>query len=185
MPCSGSAASTVASHSRTVESARSRRWVCPWRSESAVTAPCCRSCWPRRQSTSFRWTENLSGVASTVRVVFDGQPPPIPVDGVPIPAQPDGVAAHLSDLELVSDIWAADARESRHVAERAAAIAALARRRSAERDRDFGSLGKPGLDSQLRQPEALREISETFVTELAMIRGCSEEAAQQLAVESI
>src|SRR4051794_8474396 len=29
MPCSGSADSTVASHSRTVASARSRRWVCP------------------------------------------------------------------------------------------------------------------------------------------------------------
>src|SRR3954471_24103946 len=29
MPCSGSAESTVASHSRTVASARSRRWVCP------------------------------------------------------------------------------------------------------------------------------------------------------------
>jgi hypothetical protein len=116
--------------------------------------------------------------------VFDGAPPPIPDDGVPLHAEPD-VGAGLSDLELVSDIWAADARESRHVAERAAAIAALARRRSVERDRDFGSLGKPGLDSQLRQPEALREVSDTFVTELAMIRGCSEMAAEALAVESI
>lgn len=112
-------------------------------------------------------------------------PPPIPDDGVPIQAEPDDVGAHLSDLELVSDIWAADARESRHVAERAAAITALARRRSAERDRDFGSLGKPGLDSQLRLPEALRQVSETFVTELAVIRGCSEMAAEALAVESI
>jgi len=120
-----------------------------------------------------------------VRFVFEEPPPPIPDDGVPIYAEPDDVAAHLTDIELVSDIWAADARESRYVAERAAAIAALARRRSAERDRDFGSLGKPGLDSQHRQPEALREISETFVSELALILRCSEAAAQALAVESI
>ena len=103
---------------------------------------------------------------------------------MPLHAVPD-VGAGLSDIELVSDIWAADARESRHVAERAAAISALARRRSVERDRDFGSLGKSGLDSQLRQPEALRAVSDAFVTELAMIRGCSEMAAEALAVESI
>jgi hypothetical protein len=127
----------------------------------------------------------VSEGASNVRFVFDGEPPPIPDDGVPLHAEPDDVGAHLSDLELVSDIWAADARESRHVAERAEAIAALARRRSAERDRAFGPLGKPGLDSQLRQPEALRDVSETFVTELAMIRSCSEMAAEALAVESI
>ena len=128
----------------------------------------------------------LSEVTPNVRVVFDdGDEPPLPDDAVPIHAEPEDVDAHLSDLELVSDIWSADARESRHVAERATAIAALARRRSAQRDRDFGSLGKPGLDSQLRQPEAMREVSETFVTELAMIRGCSEVAAQALAVESI
>jgi hypothetical protein len=86
----------------------------------------------------------MSDRASSVRCVFDGEPPPIPDDGVPIHAEPDDVAEALSDLELVSDIWAADARESRHVAERAAAVAALARRRSVQRDRDFGSLGKPG-----------------------------------------
>ena len=104
---------------------------------------------------------------------------------MPIHAEPDDVRGRLSDLELVSDIWSADARESRHAAERAAAISALARRRCVERDRTFGSLGRPGLDSQLRQPEALREVSDTFVTELAMIRSCSEMAAEALAVESI
>jgi hypothetical protein len=117
--------------------------------------------------------------------MWEMPPPPSPDDGMPIEAEPDGVGAHQSDLELVSDIWAADARESRHVAERAVAITALARRRPAERDRDFGSLGKPGLDSRLRQPEALRAVSETFVPELAMIRCCSEIAAEALAVESI
>jgi hypothetical protein len=106
-------------------------------------------------------------------------------DGVSIPVEPDVVAAQLSDLELVSDIWAADAREARYVAERAAAIAALARRRPVTRDSDFGPLGGPGMDSSLRRPATLSEVSETFVSELAIIRGCSEVEAEALAVESL
>src|SRR5919205_2477454 len=43
MPCSGSAATTVASHSRTVASVRSRRWVCPWGCPAVVTPACCRT----------------------------------------------------------------------------------------------------------------------------------------------
>ena len=106
-------------------------------------------------------------------------------DGVPIPVEPDDVAAQLSDLELVSDIWAADAREARSVAERAAAIAALARRRPAARDDDFGTSGGPGRDASLRRPATLSEVSETFVPELAVVRGCSEVEAEMLAVESL
>jgi hypothetical protein len=117
--------------------------------------------------------------------VFDGEPPLIGDDGVPIPATPDDVAVPLTDIELVADIWAADARESRHAAERAASVAALARRRHVERDRDFGPLGGPGLDTRLRQNPVLAEVSETFVTELALIRSCSEIEAEALAVESI
>jgi hypothetical protein len=118
--------------------------------------------------------------------MWEMPPPPIPDDGVPIPDLPDDVAAAaMSDLELVADIWAADARESRHAAERAASIAALARRRSTERDRDFGQLGGPGLDSRLRRSPVLADVSETFVTELAMIRCCSEREAEHLAIESI
>ena len=116
--------------------------------------------------------------------MWEMPPPPIPDDGELIPDFPDDDAA-ASDLELVADIWAADAREARHVAERAASIAALARRRSIERDRDFGRLGGPGLDSRLRRSPVLAEVSETFVTELAMIRSCSEREAEQLAIESI
>ena len=126
----------------------------------------------------------MSDPLSNLRFVFDGQPPPIPDDGVPIPDVPDHSPA-LSDLELVADIWAADARESRHAAERATSIAALARRRRIERDRDFGPLGGPGLDSRLRQHAVLSEVSETFVSELALIRGCSEIEAESLAVESV
>src|SRR5688572_12721170 len=98
--------------------------------------------------------------------MWEMPPPSVPDEGVPIPHLPDDVADSLSDLELVADIWAADAREARHVAERAASIAALARRRRIERDRTFGTLGGPGLDSRLRQSPALSETSETFVTEL-------------------
>jgi hypothetical protein len=117
--------------------------------------------------------------------VIDLHPDRPPIDGVPIREVPDTVAAGLSDLELVSDIWAADARESRYAAERAAAIAALARRRAAERDREFGPLGGPGLDSRLRKSSVLAQVSDTFVSELAVIRGCTEAEAESLAIESI
>src|SRR5688500_16564696 len=126
----------------------------------------------------------MSDPLANLRFVFDGQPPPIPDDGVPIPDVPDHSPA-LSDLELVADIWAADAREARDAAIRAASIAALARRRRIERDRDFGPLGGPGLDSRLRQSPVLAEVSETFVSELALIRCCSEKEAELLAIESI
>ncbi|WP_051005051.1 HNH endonuclease signature motif containing protein [Blastococcus saxobsidens] len=98
---------------------------------------------------------------------------------------PDTVAVGLSDLELVADIWAADAREARHAAQRAEAIAALARRRAIERDREFGRLGGPGLDTRLRRSPVLAQVSETFTAELALIRGCSEAEAESLAIESI
>lgn len=116
--------------------------------------------------------------------MFDGEPFRVPEDGVPVPAQPVD-AAGLSDLELVADIWAADAREARHVAERAASIAALARRRGIERDRDFGPRGGPGIDTRHRRRGVLADVSETFVTELAQIRCCSEVEAETLAVEAL
>ncbi|MCW2699756.1 MAG: endonuclease [Blastococcus sp.] len=104
---------------------------------------------------------------------------------MPIRLSPMDLAPQLSETELVADIWAADAREARHVAERAASIARLARRRHIERDRDFGPLGGPGLDSRYRQSPALAEVSETFVCELALIRHCSEQEAEMLAVEAV
>lgn len=117
--------------------------------------------------------------------MFDDEPPRAPEEGVRVRELPDSLAPGLSDLELVSDIWAADAREARHAAERATAIAALARRRAVERDREFGRLGGPGLDSRLRRSPVLAQVSDTFVSELALIRGCSEVEAEALAVESI
>ena len=116
--------------------------------------------------------------------MFDIEPSGEPDVGVRIREVPDTDPA-LSDLELVSDIWAADAREARHAAQRAEAIAALARRRAIERDREFGPLGGPGLDSRLRRSPVLAQVSETFVSELALIRGCTEFEAEALAIESI
>jgi hypothetical protein len=127
----------------------------------------------------------MSEAPSSVAGVFDGPTPPAPDGGVPIRVLPADRAPHLSETELVADIWAADAREAQYVAERAASIAALARRRSVERDRDFGPLGGPGLDSRYRQSTALGEVSETFVSELALIRRCSEVEAETLAVEAL
>jgi hypothetical protein len=116
--------------------------------------------------------------------MFDGEPPRVPDDGVLVPSVPEDCAG-LSDLELVADIWAADAREARHVAERAASIAALAHRRGVERDREFGSRGGPGIDTRHRRRGVLADVSETFVIELAQIRCCSEVEAEWLAVESL
>jgi hypothetical protein len=117
--------------------------------------------------------------------VFDGRPPPIVDDGVPLRTHPEDLAPRLSETELVADIWAADAHEARYVAERAASIAALARRRRIERDRDFGPLGGPGPDSRHHRSPVLAEVSETFVTELALIRHCTEHEAETLAIESL
>jgi hypothetical protein len=109
----------------------------------------------------------------------------MPDDGVPIQVLPEDLAPTLSDTELVADIWAADAREARYVAERAASVAALARRRRIARDLDARPRGGPGLDSRYRQPVVLADYSETFVAELAFIRCCSEVEAESLAVESL
>jgi hypothetical protein len=117
--------------------------------------------------------------------VIDDEPPRRPDDGEPIPSLPEDLAPALTELELVADIWAADAREARHVAERAVSIARLARRRRRERADEFGPRGGPGLDSRHRQPVVLADFSETLVPELAFIRHCSEPEAEFLLVESL
>src|SRR4051812_15704918 len=64
MPCSGSADRTVASHSRTVASSRSRRWVCPW-AASAMTPILADACPPGEQSTAGPPGPSPSGRADT------------------------------------------------------------------------------------------------------------------------
>ncbi|TFV47794.1 HNH endonuclease signature motif containing protein [Blastococcus sp. TF02A_35] len=109
----------------------------------------------------------------------------LPSEGELLLATREDLAPSLGDFELVADIWAADARAARYAAELAGAVAALARRRHIQRDAEFGHRGGPGHDSRLRRHQALAEVSETFVPELAMIRNCSEAEAETLALESI
>ncbi|WP_116452936.1 HNH endonuclease signature motif containing protein [Blastococcus litoris] len=108
-----------------------------------------------------------------------------PAQGVPVHLLPEDLAPALSELELVADIWAADAREARHVAERAVALTRFARRRRRERIQEFGPRGGPGLDSRHRQPAFLADFSETLVPEVALLRNCSESEAEHLLVESL
>jgi hypothetical protein len=116
---------------------------------------------------------------------MDSEPDRAPAEGEPLPVLPEDLAPALSEIELVADIWAADAREARHVAERAVAIARFARRRRRQRTDEFGPRGGPGLDSRHRQPAVLADYSETLVAELAFIRSCSEIEAESLLVESL
>src|SRR4051794_3767897 len=105
---------------------------------------------------------------------MDSEPDRLPEVGEPIRTMPEDLAPALSEIELVADIWAADAREARDVAVRAVSVAHFARRRRRQRIEEFGPRGGPGLDSRHRQPVALADYSETLVAELAFIRNCSE-----------
>jgi hypothetical protein len=118
--------------------------------------------------------------------MWDEEPERSPEAGEPIPFRPsDVVPVGASEIELVADIWSADAHLSREHALRAAAVTALARRRRAERDAAFGPRGGPGPDSRSLRSAVLDDVSEDFVTELALIRQCSEAEASAVAVESL
>jgi hypothetical protein len=120
-----------------------------------------------------------------VLAVREDESPRRPNDGEPIPSLPEDLAPALSELELVADIWASDAREARSVAERAVAISHFARRRRRQRMEEFGPKGGPGLDSRYRQPVELADYSETLVAELAFVRHCSEIEAETKLVEAL
>jgi len=110
----------------------------------------------------------------------------MPDDGDRIPSLPEDLTPALSELELVADIWASDAREARSVAERAVAISNFARRRRRQRlAEEFGPNGAPGIDSRHRQPVVLADYSETLVPELAFVRHCSEVEAEAKLVEAL
>jgi hypothetical protein len=116
---------------------------------------------------------------------MDSEPDRAPEDGHPVLVLPDDLAPALSELELVADIWAAVAREARQVAERAVSVTRFARRRRRERLQEFGPRGGPALDSSHRQPAVLADFSETLVSELALLRNCSELEAERLLLESL
>ncbi|MCW2684079.1 MAG: endonuclease [Blastococcus sp.] len=116
---------------------------------------------------------------------MNSEPDRPPDEGSPVLVLPDDLAPALSELELVADIWAADAREARYAAERAVSVTRFARRRRRERLQQFGPRGGPGLDSRYRQPAFLADFSECLVPELALLRNCSEFEAERLLVESL
>ncbi len=127
----------------------------------------------------------LSDPLISVLVMEVGVVPPR-VRGEEAPVVPgEVVSSGLTDLDVVADIWSTDARMAREHAHQAAAIAELARRRRVERDRDFGARGGPGVDARALRPVALADVSDDFVTELAVIRGCSEAEASELAVAAL
>jgi hypothetical protein len=109
----------------------------------------------------------------------------MPDVGEPIPVLPEDLAPADTDIELVADIWASDAREARSVAERAVSVARFARRRRRQRADEFGPNGGPGIDSRHRQPVILTDFSETLVAELAFVRNCSEIEAEAVLVEAL
>lgn len=106
-------------------------------------------------------------------------------DGDVVHVHPDDLDGGVSELELVADIWSADARAARHAAERAVAISRLAQRRRKELDRVFGARGGPGVDSRQLSHPVLDEYSELVIPEVALIRHCSEREAERLVVESL
>jgi len=89
------------------------------------------------------------------------------------------------DRDLVADLWSADARMAREVANLYVAVESLARRRPADADRPAGTPGAPGVDSRALAAPRLGGVSEAFVPELAMIRSCTETEATTLALEAV
>src|SRR6185312_15885579 len=114
-----------------------------------------------------------------------GEPPRPPREGTPVPLLPPDLAPEATDLELVSEIWAGEARASRDHAIRAQGIAALARRRRRQDDAVFGPKAGPGVDSRALAQPALADVSEGFVPELAQILACTEWEAEAAAVEAV
>ncbi len=118
--------------------------------------------------------------------MWDEEPERSPVEGEPIHLRPDEVVPEAeTELELVADIWAADSHAARTYAIKLVGVARLARRRGAERDAAFGPRGGPGPGSRSLRSAVLAEVSDDFVSELALIRQCSEAEATALAVEAL
>ena len=115
-----------------------------------------------------------------------GEPGPRPpADGAPVLVLPDDRASGLSETELVADIWSAQARQAREHAMELSAIAELAHRRRRADPMARGDRGGPGADSRAAAARELADLSEDFVTELALIRGCTEAEASVRAREAI
>src|SRR5690349_19135825 len=113
-----------------------------------------------------------------------GEPSRPPDAGPPIALLPEPDPG-LSEIELVADIWSGDARMAREYALRAQGIARLAVHRRAERDAAFGSRGQAGRDARALRRPALADVSEDFISVLALILCCTEVEAEHLAAEAV
>src|SRR3712207_3579843 len=112
-------------------------------------------------------------------------PDPSPVEGEPDPVVPADLAPLLTELEIASAIRSAQARHAREYALELLSIAQLARRRRCDDLMARGVRGGPGVDSRARVVPELADIREDFVAELALIRGCTQGEAGELAREAV
>src|SRR4051794_34139552 len=109
--------------------------------------------------------------------MFDDPDAP-PLEGEPDPVVPADLAPRLTELEIVSGIRSAQARQAREYALELVSIAQLARRRRCDDLMARGAQGGPGVDSRARAVPELADVREDFVAELALIRGCTEAEAR-------
>src|SRR3712207_9424441 len=107
-------------------------------------------------------------------------PDPSPVEGEPDPVVPADLAPLLTELEIVSGIRSAQARQAREYALELLIIAQLARRRRCDDLMARGVRGGPGVDSRARVVPELADIREDFAAKLALILGCTQGAAGEL-----
>ena len=125
--------------------------------------------------------------------MVDDWAPPLPegwsVDDVFCGEPVDDVATRAlmsgPEAELVADIWASDARAAKDTAALYVAVDALARQRPAVLDRPAGAPGSAGPDTRASRAPRLESVSEAFVPELALIRGCTEQEAETLALAAV
>src|SRR4051812_14755931 len=107
-----------------------------------------------------------------------GEPPRPPEDGVPPSLLPPDLDLQADDLLLVSQIWYGESRMAHDHAIRAHGIAQLARHRRTENDAVFGRKAGPGMDALAWRNQAMADVSEGFVPELAQILACTESEAE-------
>ncbi len=87
----------------------------------------------------------------------------------------------VSEHALVENMRSAQLCQGREYARDLEAVASLAALR--RNDRPLG--GGPGIDARSLTDEVLAEVREDFVAELALTRGCSEDAARMVLREAL
>ena len=106
-----------------------------------------------------------------------GPVPRLPRDEGPVDFVPEVAVPELSDLEVVSGIWSAQARQRRELALELEAVAQLAHRRRGGPLRSVSGRGGPGADAVALADQVLVGVREDLVAELAVSRDCTEAEA--------